>query len=159
VAYSGKVLGYDAALQKIRAFCAYQERPHKDVQNKLYGYGLRTADVDAITAQLITEGFLNEERFARAFSGGKFRIKKWGRIKIVQALEAKGLTNKCIQSGLREIDNDDYRKTLSDLLTKKEKQLSEPDLFQRKGKLANYGVLKGYESDLVWEIVNEIVPR
>jgi regulatory protein len=158
VALQGKVTGYDAALQKIRAYCAYQERPHKDVQHKLYSYGLRSADVDAITAQLVTEGFLNEERFARTFSGGKFRINKWGKVKIAQALEAKGLTNNCIRSGLSEIDNADYRKTLQILLRKKEEQLVSTDAFQRRGKLATYGVQRGYEPDLVWEIVDQILP-
>ena len=152
---AGRKFGHEEALQKIRAYCAYQERPHRDVLTKLYSYGLPKDTVDEITAQLVTEGFLNEERFARTFSGGKFRMKKWGRIKIAHALEAKGLTPGCIRSGLSEIDPHDYRQTLLDLLNGKAAQLTEPDPWVRNNKLATFAIQKGYEADLVWDIIKE----
>ena len=90
--------------QKINKYCAYQERTHLEVRNKLFEYGLASDDVDLLISQLITDGYLNEERFAKTFAGGKFRIKGWGRIKIIHELEAKGLTKNCILIGLKEID-------------------------------------------------------
>lgn len=99
-------------------FCAYQERSHHEVRNKLFEYGLFASEVDELMTQLITQGFLNEERFAKAYAGGKFRMKKWGRVKIKHELKAQGLTKNCIQRGLDEIDPTDYRKTLQQLLKK-----------------------------------------
>src|SRR5438445_10764263 len=88
------------ALSKIYRYCAYQERSHREVKAKLFDYGLRSGEVDEIVSRLITEGFLNEERFARAFAGGKFRMMKWGKLKIQRELEIAGLTSKCIARGL-----------------------------------------------------------
>src|SRR5689334_25253039 len=100
------------ALAKIYRYCAYQERSHQEVRNKLFELGLYQSEVDELLSRLITEGFLNEERFAKAFAGGKFRMKKWGRLKIINELELKGLTRNCIKSGLREIDDGDYNAAL-----------------------------------------------
>lgn len=110
-------------------------------------------------SHLIGEGYLNEERFARAFAGGKFRLKNWGRIKIVRALESKGLTQNCIKAGLSEIDKDDYLNTIESLLEKKSLTIDEPDLFVRRERLANYLIQKGFEPDLVWSIVKDKINR
>ena len=143
------------AKEKIQHYCAYQERSHKEVRNKLYEYGLFSNQVEDLLSELITEGFLNEERYAKAFAGGKFRIKKWGKIKIIHALEAQGLNKNCIKTGLKEISPEDYHKTLSDLLTRKNELLSEDNDFVRRDKLAKYAIQKGYESDLVWRFLKE----
>jgi len=145
------------AKQKIYRYCAYQERSHLEVRNKLYEYGLYKSDVEDILSQMITDGFLNEERFAKAFAGGKFRVKHWGKVKIVHELEAKGLTKNCIALGLKEIDKDDYLKTLKALLEKKSTQVSESNVFAKRDKLAKYAIQKGFESDLVWTFLKEIV--
>jgi regulatory protein len=113
-----KRLSPTEALAKIQRYCAYQERSHKEVKNKLYEYGLYASQVDEILSQLITEGFLNEERFAKAYAGGKFRIKKWGKLKIINELEFLGLTKNCIQRGLKEIEPSDYARTLKLLIKK-----------------------------------------
>jgi len=152
-----KKLSAAEAVQKIQAFCAYQERTHQEVKNKLFGFGLYTNEVDELLTLLITDGFLNEERFAKAFAGGKFRIKNWGRIKITHALEAKGLTKNCIQSGMQEIDEIDYQDTLQKLLIKKSLQWEEEDSFTKRNKLASYAIRKGFESELVWKFVRQIV--
>jgi regulatory protein len=110
-----------------------------------------------LISHLITEGYLNEERFAKAFAGGKFRLKKWGKIKITNALEGKGLTQNCIRIGLREIDDKDYRATIESLLLKKADQADEPNLYVRRDKLATYVIQKGFEPELVWEVVKEII--
>ena len=143
--------------KKIYHYCAYQERSHQEVRNKLYALQLSTNEVDEMISHLITEGYLNEERFAKAFAGGKFRLKNWGRIKIIQALEAKGLTRNCITSGLREIEEADYIKTIESLLSKKANQIEEENTFVKREKLANYIIQKGFEPELVWSVVKEVI--
>ena len=140
----------------VSRYCGYQERSHKEVRNKLYGYGLHRAQVEEALTRLITEGFLNEERFAKAFAGGKFRIKKWGRNKIVHELEAHAITPKCIQKGLKEIDESDYRKVLKDLLKKKLVGTEALNLFKKRDKIARFAIGKGYEPELVWGILKEM---
>ena len=130
----------DQASQKIRQYCAYQERSHREVKNKLYEYGLYSSEVDELLSRLITEGFLNEERFAKAFAGGKFRMKKWGRLKIQNKLESFGLTNRCIGRGMKEIDAVDYSKVLKDLLKKKAQQTIEENPYKRRDKVARFAI-------------------
>jgi regulatory protein len=144
-----------AAYAKIQQYCAYQERSHKEVKNRLFDYGLYASEVDELISKLIVEGFLNEERFAKAFAGGKFRIKRWGRIKIKQELEMQGLTKRCVAIGLKEIDSSDYRKTLKTLIQKKSAQTSEQNPFKRKNLIARYVISKGYEAEMVWEMLKE----
>ncbi|MBS1488106.1 MAG: RecX family transcriptional regulator [Bacteroidetes bacterium] len=146
----------DQALSKIYRYCAYQERSHKEVKAKLLTYGLRYTEADEIVSKLITDGFLNEERFAKAFAGGKFRILKWGKLKIQRELEGRGLTPRCIAKGLAEIDRQEYAKTLHLLLSKQQKTVHEPNLFKKKSKIARYAIGKGYEPELVWEEIQHL---
>ena len=139
---SGKQRSPQEIRQQIYAYCAYQERSHREVRKKLYDLGLYSQDVDETLAVLITEGYLNEERFAKAFAGGKFRIKSWGRVKIVHELEARGLTKKCIHSGMLEISDDDYVEALTKLLHKKSSSLSESDVFKKRNKLGKFAISK-----------------
>jgi regulatory protein len=144
------------AKQKIYKYCAYQERTHVEVRNKLYEYGLGSDAVDGLLTQLIGEGYLNEERFAKTFAGGKFRIKSWGRIKITHALEAKGLTRNCIALGLKEINEADYVETLQTLLRKKAAGVQTDDDFVTRDKIAKYAIQKGFEPELVWRCIKEM---
>ena len=153
-----KRLGPTEALAKIQHYCAYQERSHKEVKNKLYDYGLFESQVDEILSQLITDGFLNEERFAKAFAGGKFRVKKWGKLKIKNELEQLGLTKNCIQRGLKEIESADYSKTLKALIKKKSTEIKEENLFKKRDKIARFAIGKGYEPDVVWEYLKDSLP-
>ncbi len=145
------------ARKKLYHYCAYQERSHQEVKGKLYELGMLSNDVEEIITHLITEGYLNEERFAKAFAGGKFRVKNWGRIKIIQGLEAKGLTKNCIKAGLKEIDDSDYLRTLEYLIKRKSDQIEEENLFVKRDKLSKYVINKGFEPDLAWQLVKEIV--
>lgn len=154
-----KRLTTEQAKQKALRYCAYQERAHQEVKNKLYELGLRTSEVDELLAYLITEGFLNEERFAKSFAGGKFRVKKWGRIKIVHALESKGLTKNCIRIGLKEIDESDYLLTLEELLKSKISELAESNVFVARDKASKYAIQKGYEPDLTWSTLKALLPN
>lgn len=152
-----KRLSPTEALAKIQHYCAYQDRSHKEVKTRLYDYGLNESLVDELIAQLITEGFLNEERFAKAFAGGKFRMKKWGKLKIKNELEFLGLTKNCIQRGLKEIDSADYSKTLKSLIKKKSTEIKEENLFKKRDRVARFAIGKGYEPEMVWEYIRDLV--
>lgn len=144
------------AFPKIKQFCAYQERCHSEVKEKLYGYGLNKDDVEELISKLIEENYLNEERFAIVFAGGKFRSKNWGKVKIKYELKHKGVSEYCIKKALREIDEEDYIKTLHNLAEKKSLTLkSEKNIFIKKRKLQDYLLQKGFESDLIREIVHK----
>ena len=146
------------AKQKIASYCAYQERCQQEVRTKLYSYGLYRDQVDELMAWLITENFLNEERFAQTYAGGKFRVKKWGRFKITQALKQKDISDYCIKKGMQEIDEEDYLITIKQLVDKKIKELAPktPNPFQLKNKISKYIISKGFEPDLVWSVLKEI---
>lgn len=150
-----KSLTPNEAFSRILRYCAYQERSHHEVKDKLFSYGLHSDEVDQILAKLITEGFVNEERFAKAYAGGKFRMKKWGRLKIENELNSLGLSQRCIANGMKEIVDEDYVKTLQQLLEKKNKLVTETELFKKRNKLAQYAIGRGYEPDLVWRILKE----
>jgi regulatory protein len=144
------------AFQKIKQFCAYQERCHSEVKEKLYGFGLNRTEVDDLISKLIEENYLNEERFAEQFAGGRFRMKKWGRVKIKHALKQLQVSDYCIRKGMKVIDEDAYRTTLAKLLSEKQKTLrKETNIFLRKRKLTDYLLQKGYESELIRELLNE----
>lgn len=154
----GKSLTFEQAKQKALRYCAYQERSHQEVKNKLYELGLYTPDVDELLSYLITEGFLNEERYAKLFAGGKFRIKHWGRIKIIHALESKGLSKKCISIGLKEIDGEDYQNTLEKLLIQKIEEIDDDNKLVIRDKASKFAIQKGYESELVWSTLKRLLP-
>ena len=154
-----KTLTPEQAKEKIQRYCAYQERSHQEVRNKLYEYGLYRTDVEESLSQLITDGYLNEERFAKAFAGGKFRMKKWGRIRIIHALEAKGVSANCIRIGLKEIDEPTYLSTLRQLLEEKLPHVDAENVFALRDKLSKYVIQKGYEPDIVWKEINGLIPK
>ena len=149
--------GREQALQKIRHFCSYQERCHSEVREKLYSYGLWKNNTEAILSQLIEENYLNEERFALAFAGGRFRMKQWGRVKINFELKQKRISEYCIRIALAQFEESDYLRTLRDLaLDKWEKLRKEKNIFIRKRKVQDYLLQKGYEPDLVGHTLREI---
>jgi regulatory protein len=153
-----KKLTPQQAREKIEGYCAYQERSHEEVRNKLFQFGITSSDADEIITALILDGFLNEERFAKAYAGGKFRLKKWGRLKIENALEKKGVSKNCIRSGLKEIDEEDYLFTLRQILEGKAENIEEENLYVKRDKLSQFAILKGYEPELVWKLLKEILP-
>jgi regulatory protein len=153
-----KPLTVEQAKQKALRYCAYQERSHQEVKNKLYELGLNSSDADELLTYLITEGFLNEERYAKLFAGGKFRIRHWGRYKIIHALESKGLSKNCIRIGLKEIEEDDYLKTLDKLVTEKASELVEENTFIARDRISKSLIQKGYEPELVWKALKKLLP-
>jgi regulatory protein len=127
------------------------------VEEKLYSYGVFKNDAQGIISQLIEEDYLNEERFALQYASGKFRIKQWGKVKIKYQLKQKNVSDYCIKKALLSIDKADYKKVLCKLVEAKLATLkSEKNIFIKKRKLQDHLLQKGFESDLVREIVNEI---
>lgn len=145
----------EQSLSKIKQYCAYQERCHSEVRTKLYSFGLNKVEIEEIVSLLITENYLNEERFAILYAGGKFRMKQWGKNKIKQSLKFKQISDYCIKKALKEIDERDYRKTFFNLADQKIKSLKgEKNIFIKKRKLQDFLIRKGYESNLIMEVVN-----
>ena len=145
------------ALQKIKYFCSYQERCHSEVKQKLYDYGLYQKEVDDIVAKMVEENYLNEERFAIQYAGGKFRLKHWGRNKIKYSLKQKQVSDYCIRKGLNQIDDDAYEATFQKLFDEKLRTLkSEKNIFTKKRKLQDHLVQKGYESDIIRSAINKL---
>jgi len=137
----------EQAVPKIKQYCAYRERCHSEVKEKLYSYGMYKNDVEQLIAQMIEENYLNEERFAIQYAGGKFRINHWGKIKIKYALKQKQVSEYCINKALKQISENDYKKMLQKLTEKKLKTLKdEKNVFVKKKKLQDYLLQKGYES-------------
>ena len=143
---------------KIAGYCAYQERCHSEVINKLYTYGLHREAVEELVAWLITENYLNEERFALTYAGGKFRIKKWGKLKIRRALEQKKISAYNISKALSQFDEPDYLKTISELIVDQQAKVDEPNVYIRRNRIAKYLSSKGFEPDLVWYLMKSIIP-
>lgn len=147
----------DQALPKIKQYCAYQERCHAEVRDKLYSYKLNRNEVEQIISQLITENYLNEERFAKLYAGSKFRMNHWGRVKIKQALKAKQVSDYCSKKGLKEIDESDYQKTFKKLADQKLKTIkSEKNIFVKKRKLQDFLLQKGFESSMINQLLKEL---
>jgi regulatory protein len=144
------------ALQNIKQFCAYQDRSHSEAKERLYSFGLNTTEVENIVSELIQEDYLNEERFARAFARGKFRMKKWGKVKIKYELKHRQVSEYCIRKAFTEIDEVEYEKTLRHLLEQKAASLkSEKNIFMKKRKLTDYLLQKGFERDIIISMINE----
>lgn len=138
-------------------YCAYRDRSQKEVEDKLIEMRMIPAAREEIIIKLMQENFLNEERFARSFVRGKFRIKKWGRHKIKQELKLKQISSPIIRIAMTEINETDYRNTLYSLAEKKLALLSETDKFKLRKKLSDHLLRKGYEGSLVFEVTEEII--
>ena len=140
----------------ITHYCQYQERCHSEVRNKLYELGCITPEVEQLLTQMIDSNLLNEERFARSFARGKFRLKYWGRVKIKNELRMRKISEYCIKKAFTEIDDEDYEKTLNRLLEKKVNELrNESNSNILYSKLYRYLIQKGYENDIVINLLTE----
>lgn len=150
-----KVYTAHQARLKAESYCAYQERAQQEVRDKLYDWGLHTNDVENIIADLISDNYLNEERFAIAFTLGKFRMKNWGKIKISQHLKIKRIPSKMIKTALEQIDYDEYLAAIDKLIASKTTSHSLIFDVKTKSKLYNYLAVKGYESTLIMEKLHQ----
>lgn len=142
----------------MKQYCAYQERCHREVKEKLYALGVWKRDHDEIIATLIEENYLNEERFAIAYAGGKFRIKGWGRVKIKYELKQKRVSEYCIKKALKQIDESNYIDKLTKLAIEKYQSLKAEQYLIRKKKTIDYLVGRGFELDLINFVISELSP-
>jgi len=151
----GKRLTKEQAFQKLKHYCAYQERSHDEVKQKLYGFGLHRQEVEETLSTLIEENYLNEERFAIAFAGGRFRSKQWGRVKIEYELKQKKVSPYCIRKALNEIDDEAYLKTLQQLARKKWNSLKAPGAtdYVKSSKTTTYLLQRGFERQLIAQAI------
>jgi regulatory protein len=152
-----KIIDEHAARTKAEHYCSYQERSQQEVRDKLYEWGQHTKVVENIISGLIGDNFLNEERFAKAYATGKFRQKGWGKVKIKQGLKFKQVPDVLIKKALQSITDDEYVLMLQKVLTKKGAVISEKNLYKRNYKLQQYALGRGYESDLVAEVLKQLV--
>ena len=149
----------EQALQKLKHYCTYQERSHYEVKQKLWELGVRSGDHDELIATLIDEDYLNEERFAIQFAGGKFRMKEWGKKKILYGLREKKVSDYLIKKALAAIDEEDYMKVLNKLAEEKYNSLKDEQYLERKKKTIDYLIQKGYEYDLVNKAVSSLTEK
>ncbi len=149
-----KNIGIEEAEKKIKSYCAYQERNHKEVKNKLYEFGLYSHQVEELLSLIINEGYLNEERYAKAYAGGKFRIKQWGKLKISYNLKIKGVSSYCIKKGLNEINEDEYLSVAKKLLNEKYKSLGKKSAI-KDVKVKNFLMQRGFETSLIYSLLKE----
>ncbi len=149
-----KNIGVKEAYKKAASFCAYQERNQQEVRDKLYSYGLYPGEVEELLSKLVEENFLNEERFAIAYAGGKFRMKSWGKIKIRYELRLKRISDYCIKKALLSINDEAYQNTLCTLYQQiRKKTAKEKNKFKRNGTIRAWLLRKGYESDLITDLL------
>jgi len=151
-----KYFSKEEALEKLKKYCAYQDRCHQEVRTKLINLGIYGDDLEDIIVELIAESFLNEERFARSFARGKFRMRRWGKIRIKNELKFRKISDYCIRKAMTEIEDDEYLVTLEEVIQKKTRQTKESDSFKAKNKIANYAIGRGFESEKVWQIVKKM---
>jgi regulatory protein len=152
-----KVFSVDEIKRKIEQYCVYQDRCHKEVAQKMREYNLIPEAKEMILLSLLQDNFLNEERFAKSFARGKFRIKNWGKQRIIRELKFKDISAYNIKTALKEIDEEDYTKTIYRITENRNAVISESNIYKRKQKLIGFLMRKGYENDLVYKVVNEIV--
>ncbi|MFM1794963.1 MAG: hypothetical protein RL642_1348 [Bacteroidota bacterium] len=154
-----KQLSPEQATVKIRHYCAFQERTHQEVKVKLSSYGISWSDANQIISSLIEEGFLNEERFAKAFVGGKFRMKGWGRKKIEMELKKRQVSSYSIQKALREeIDPVAYEASLVKQMEKKWNSLKGPGntIYVKQSKVRQYLLSKGFENNIITKAIQAL---
>jgi regulatory protein len=154
-----KHLTKEQALQKLKHYCSYQERCHSEVKEKLYSLGVHRSEHDEIIATLIEENYLNEERFAIAFAGGRFRVKHWGRVKIKYELKQKQVSDYSIKKALRQIDEEDYLVVLKKLAEEKYTSLKDEQYLIRKKKTFDHLLQKGFEPEHITAAVNLITEK
>ncbi len=152
-----KVFTVDEIKRKLEQYCVYQDRCHKEVEQKMREFSLIPEAREMILLSLIQDNFLNEERFAKSFARGKFRIKNWGKQRIVRELKFKDISAYNIKTALKEIDEQEYVETIYRITENRNEVISEPNQYKRKQKLFAFLMRKGFESELIYKVVNEVI--
>ena len=142
--------------KKLEYYCSYQERCHYEVYNKLKGLTRNSNDINQVITKLIDDGYLNETRFSKEFTIGKFNHKNWGRIRIKMELKKRKISTKNIEIGLNELDDEKYLKKLEDLFKRKlERHSYKMDIYLKK-KIFDYFNYRGWEKDLIFKKLNAL---
>ena len=152
---NNKVYTVKEATERIQSFCAIQDRCQWEVEKKMKEWEISDEIIENILTDLILDKFVDEQRFSESFCRGKFRIKRWGKVKIKNELKIKKISKNCIDKGLLQIKNKEYLKVLKDLYIKKKDSLKDTNQFIRKGKIAKHLHQKGFESNMIWELINK----
>lgn len=146
-----KTYTVDEAKRSLEKYCIYQDRCHQEVEAKLSELKMIPEAKELIISHLISENFLNESRYAQSFARGKFRIKKWGRYKIIQAMRQKNISDYNIKLGLKEIDPEAYEETLDTLISKKLHSTREPNNYKKRKKITDALIRQGFEAELIFQ--------
>ncbi|WP_298340401.1 regulatory protein RecX [uncultured Algibacter sp.] len=154
--HSKKTYTVQEATRKLEHYCAYQERCHQEVRKKLESLHMIPDAIDVIIVHLLEHNFLNEERFAKTFVSGKFKIKAWGRRRLTYELKKKDISKVNINQALAEIDNTEYIEVFNDLAEKKSNLITETNIYKKKRKLIDYLLYRGWETHLVYEKAKEL---
>ncbi len=147
----------DEVKRKLEHYCAYQDRFHKEVEKKMSEFHLIPEARELILMSLLKDNFLNEERFSKSFARGKFRIKKWGKQRIVRELKFREISAYNIKTALQEIDDEEYLKTIQQIAVRRSAVITETNTYKRKKKLMDFLIRKGYEMDLIYKTVDDIL--
>lgn len=150
-----KYLSYEEALEKLRHYCGFQDRSHKEVWQKMRNLGVSEEKGDELVLQLMDEQFLDEERFARNYVRGKFKHNEWGRTKIIQGLKEKGIHQNLVDLALDEIDEEEYKKVLQKHLERKWQLLKGESDVKRRQKVGSFLIRKGFEPELVCQVLED----
>jgi regulatory protein len=152
-----KSLTVDEIKRKLELYCVYQDRCHKEVEQKMREYQLIPEARELILLSLMKENFLNEERFSKSYARGKFRIKSWGKQRIVRELKFRDISDYNIKTALKEIEEAAYLETIYRITENRNAVISEPNLSKRKKKLIDFLMRKGFENELIYKVVKEVV--
>ncbi len=148
---------FEEVRKKLEHYCSYQERCHKEVDQKLLQMNVIPLVREEVIFHLMKHDFLNEERFAQSFARGKFKIKKWGKIRIVRELQQRNITAYTVKSALNEINDEEYIDTFNLLAEKKYHTIKESNIYKKRKKLTDYLLYRGWESDLIYRKVQELI--
>jgi len=155
---SEKTYTVEQAKRALESYCVYQDRCHKEVEAKLYKIGMIPEACEVIILHLMEHNFLDEERFSKSFARGKFRIKKYGKVRITQELKFKNISSYNIKTALKEIDSSEYIETLNKLVAQKWDNTKEVNFYKKKKKVADFVIRKGYETNLIFEVLSQYQP-
>jgi len=147
----------EEAKRRLERYCVYQDRCHNEIEQKLYEMRMIPEACEVIILHLMEHEFLNEERFSKSFARGKFRIKQWGKQRIIRELKQKNISKYNIETALKEIDADEYFTTLQQLTQKKWETIPEKDIYKKRKKVIDFLMRKGFESNLIYEEVNQVM--
>ena len=154
-----KYFSIEEIKRKLEGYCVYQDRCHKEIETRLKEFILIEEARNQIILHLLEHNFLNEERFSKSFARGKFRIKKWGKQRIVRELKQRDVSAYNIKTALKEIDEDAYLVTVVEITEKRNQLIREPNIYKRKKKLSDFLIRKGYEYDLIFKTIDAVLSK